>query len=1024
MRTRLWLAVPIGLALLIGVTELVGRPVALIHQQPKPVRLFIEAEDFKPVEGDWKVSDFGTNYYAATLAVSFLSRGRYLGAPEHGLSSKAVKEIDVPRDGSFELWARYEQPYDYSVEFDVLIEQDGKKVFERAYGRKDAPKLWPFKKGFQGQVLWDWGPGDNIVWEGRGAKVDLKKGKAKLTLGKGPQKEKQSARRNIDVLVLTDDQAGIEKQIKGASYLPLDGWLTQAGDVLLQAKNVEAAGDVAVKVGPCTEHSPYWVHVREWPANLWIGKAESPTALKPDQLLKPGESSPNVEVGRFFDTLNAFQWRVQALGADGKPLANRKIELAFSLPSASGKEELLRKDMFTTGPDGTVVFFLDSDLRRTKRIRTVDEDLEGLLKTVTAFPPKGKRPEKYLIYGLMGSSSGVQPGTKTAELVQSLELALGSNTLPLIAQPEKNGYVDVRHVATKDLKTWCEKLKADGKADRLKVVSMGDEIHIGGAAQSPQDDPAFRDFLKGKKLDAAELGLKALDDAKIELKDKSSKLYYYSHLFSFEKALQELKDRTDILEGNLGKHITCGANYSPHPHYWPKEGQWVRAFKRRAMTLPWGEDYVWQCPEASPQIIGYMLSALRCGAVDHNLPIHWYVMPHYPGTTPANLRRAYYTAIGHGAKQVNFFCATPLSVAYTENYVTSEATETWKTINDLVQETGMFEHIAFDAKTRQGDCALLISFAQDLWDNDPAYNHERKCLYLLLRQSGYTPDFITEEDIQSGALKKRNIRSVFIVGNHLETATAKVLKEFVKEGGSLGGYAGGGFLNEHNQPMTVLNEVYGVKDQKIERRDTVIMTKQQLPRLTPIDRVQTAMNQVKREFDAVGFKQTFVVSDGRIEGKYKDGSPAVIVKEYEKGVGMLFGSFVCSSCIRAGIPLRPFDRSTSPEGFNHFLPSDYDGELIDLATAPAGWGSARYDVITNEPAVETVVMDGPDGVAVSIINWLNEPQDLTLSVQFVPAQFTKVTSIQKGPLKGVTRRGVVIDFRLRVDVADMVLITK
>jgi hypothetical protein len=1017
-----------GLGLMVGIADLAGRPTTVMRQppvSPKPLRLIIEGEDFKPVEGDWQVQEFGTNYYAATLAVTFLSRGRYLGAPEQGVASRAVREIEVPRDGSFEVWARYEQPYDYSVEFELTVEQDGKAVFQRGYGRKDGPKLWAFKKGFQPQVLWDWGPGDNIVWEGRGTKVDLKQGKAKLYLTKGTQKDAQAARRNVDVIVLTDDQAGIEKQLKNATYLPLDGWLTQEGDVSLMVTNPAGEkGAIAVKVGPCTEHSPYWIHVRDWPKELWIGRKASEEPLPREWYLDPGQSYGDVEVGRFFDTLNAFQWRVQVIGEDGKPAANRRIQLSFGGPPKFGKADVIRQGVYTTGPDGSVVFFLDSDIRRTKRIRTVDEDLEGLLKTVVAFPPKGKRPEKYLMYGIMGATAGVAPNSRTAELVRDLELALGSNTLPIIQQPEKNGFIDVRDIPTKDLKAHCDRLKQDGTAARLKVVSLGDEIHIGGSAKSPDDDPAFRDFLKGKKLAPADLKLKSLDEAKIELKDKTSRLYYWSHLFSFEKALAELKERTDILEANLGKHLTIGANYSPHPYYWPKEGQWARAFKRRAMTLPWSEDYVWQVPEASPQIIGYMMAALRCGAVDHNLPIHWYVMPHYPGNTPDNLRRAYYSAIGHGAKQLNFFCATPLSVAYTENYVTSEATETWKTIHELVQETGLFEHVTFDAKTRQGDCALLLSFAQDLWDADPAYNHERKCLYLALRQSGYTVDFVTEEDIQNDALKKRKITSLFIVGNHLETATANVLKEWVKAGGALGGYAGGGFLNEHNEPMDVLKPVYGIKDQKIERRDTVIMTKQQLPRLQPLDRISTKINEVKRDCDALAFKQALVLGDAEVEGKYKDGSPAVVRKEYGNGVGMLFGSFVCSSYIRAGIPLRPFDRSTRPDGFNHFLPTDFDGELVDLVTAPAGWGSARYDVITTNPQVETVVMDGPNGVAVAIINWLPEPQDLTLTIQYIPAQFTKVTSLKKGPLAGVTRRGVVVDFKLRVDVTDMVLIER
>src|SRR5262249_15373888 len=150
-------------------------------------------------------------------------------------------------------------------------------------------------------------------------------------------------------------------------------------------------------------------------------------------------------------------------------------------------------------------------------------------------------------------------------------------------------------------------------------------------------------------------------------------------------------------------------------------------------------------------------------------------------------------------------------------------------------------------------------------------------------------------------------KSLFIVGNHLEAATAKVIKDWVKTGGSVGGYAGGGFLDEHNRPLDTLKEVYGIKDQKLERHDTVIMTKQELPRLVPLDRITGIAPTPKRSCDALAFKQTYVIDDAEVEAKYKDGSPAILQHEYGKGVGMLYGSFVASAYMRGAIPVLPFD---------------------------------------------------------------------------------------------------------------------
>ncbi|MER3415552.1 MAG: hypothetical protein C4297_04975 [Gemmataceae bacterium] len=1016
-RARCGALVSLGIVWGLLVGESVGHAQDAVDSSP--LRLFAEAEDFTVQTGDWKPLEWGTNYFADTLAITFLSRQRYLGAPEQGVPSVAYYDLPIPRDGSCDVWVRYEQPYDFSVEFDLEIQQDGKSLATIPFGRKAAPKLWPFRRGFVPMVLWDWGANDNIVWEKAPAAVALKRGVARLILRKGPQADKKAARRNVDVVLLTDDRAGVERQLKHAQYLPLDGWLTQAGQVYVQVHNPpDAPAPLVLKTGPCTQHSPYWVHVRDWPTQVWIGREETSKPPEPKQYLQPGERSPWVEVGKLFDTFNQFQWKVQTF-VGGRAQGGTRVRITFKLADALGGK-VLRDDLFQANPAGDIDFFLDADLKRTQRIRTVDEDLESLLAYIRSLPKRGRRPERFRIYGIMGASTALQLPGRTGQLAREIAVALGSNTLPEIAKPELNDAIDVRHVATKDLRAYLEKLRDQGALKRVKVVSLGDEIHIHGTAKSPDDDPAFRKFLAQKGLRPRDLDLNSLDDATVTLQDRNSKLYYYSHMFAFERELERIKERTDIIESILPKGATVGANYSPHPHYWPKEGQWVRAFRRRAMTLPWGEDYVWQVPEVSPQVIGYLLAAFRCGAREHRLPIHWYVMPHAPGNTPDNFRRAYYTAIAHGARQLNFFCATPLSVAYTENYVSSEARDMWRAIHQVVHETGLFEHVVYEADPRPAAVGLLISYAQDLWDTAPAYNHERKCLYLLLRQSGFAVDFVTEEDIQRGHIK--HLSTIYIVGNHLERATAQALKDWVRQGGVIAGIAGGGFLDEHNRPLDVLHEVYGIKNQAVDRRHPFILSKQNLYWLEPFDTITT--RETKRAYPAIGFKQTYdTLPQTTVLATFGDGSPAVLWNEYGKGMAFLYGSFLASAYIRQGLLPKPVERSPRPDSYNHFLPTDFDGQLADLVTAPVGAGSVRYDVITNEPLVEATVLEGRDALAVVLVNWTPAPKKVDLTVQYVPQGLTKVTSIQHGPLDA-TRIGVTVSFKLQVDVADVVLIEK
>ena len=194
--------------------------VAPAQEAPKPIRLIAEAEDFKVEKGPWQVVPYRENYYASTFAVSFLSRLGCLGAPEQldaGQSAIATQVIEVPRAGEFQVMARYEQPHNFSVEFTIEVVQGGKTVHRGDFGRLADPKIWALN-GHQRVPMeryW-WGGTDNIVWQQSGA-AKLAKGTATIRLVAGPQmdgtaKRAMAARRNVDVICLTDDTAGIEAQ--------------------------------------------------------------------------------------------------------------------------------------------------------------------------------------------------------------------------------------------------------------------------------------------------------------------------------------------------------------------------------------------------------------------------------------------------------------------------------------------------------------------------------------------------------------------------------------------------------------------------------------------------------------------------------------------------------------------------------------------------------------------------------------------------------------------------------------------
>src|SRR5262249_2528140 len=130
---------------------------------------------------------------------------------------------------------------------------------------------------------------DNIVWQQPGS-VKLAAGAAKLRLIATEQKDGDkprvnAAKRNVDVICLTNDKAGMEAQ-KKTSYLEIDGWLVQDGDLFGRFTNPkDGFGPVVPIIAPHDggQHSPYWIHVRDWPKATHVlksGRLTTPTAYR------------------------------------------------------------------------------------------------------------------------------------------------------------------------------------------------------------------------------------------------------------------------------------------------------------------------------------------------------------------------------------------------------------------------------------------------------------------------------------------------------------------------------------------------------------------------------------------------------------------------------------------------------------------------------------------------------------------------------------------------------------------------
>jgi hypothetical protein len=963
-----------------------GQPVSAVGE----TTLICEAEEFQTDDKGWQAKTLGTNYYAATFAISFLSRKAYLGAPEQGETTSAKLDVVVPKDGSYLALARYEAPFRFEAQFRLVIEQNGKKVLDRLYGARDNLRIWAFREKLKKEVGWPWGAVENFVWEGHDAAVNLKAGKATLTLIAGKQPE-PAARRNVDLIMLTSDQKQVKDRIDKENYLPLDGMLTQAEDVFLKVHNRPDGGDLNLTISHGIEHSPYWVHIRNW-------KAKNVAA-------KPGMSSDWVEVGSLLDSLSDGQW---TLTAAGKAL---HFDLEFGLKNADGKIETLRR---FSDLKGNVTFAYDGDTRYSRRIRLSEEVLYDLVAYLKKHKVEGPAPKRTLIYGYTFDARPADP-KYTAALDEFIKLmgatALGRSGVDnLTSDGLIRGYIDVRGVGTDKLEDYCKKLQAEKRADTIAVVSLGDEIGL--ALPPAKDDKGFRAWLQSKQMTPSDVDPAAGNDwdkitynpAPATAKTNPG-LFHWSKIYGFRYGIKNLKDRTDILRKYL-PNAGIGANFSPHhAHmYLGDTHHWISVFREGGMTMPWGEDYIWQVPVGSQQMNFIMLDMFRAAIKDKpGAKIHYYVMPHTPGNTTASWRRQFYGDLAHGAKVLNLFEFRPVQAAYTENHCSSPAM--YQEVRKGLHELGKFEDIIQDGKILPAQTGLWCSETADVWnDHKVPFDVAKRTLYITLRHQQTPLDFVVDGD------DLKSYKVLHLCDRHVSRSGSKMISDWVKAGGTLIATAGAGMVDEFNQPNKILRGLLGVEEKELEEAKEVIrFEKQDLPFAKPLANFASSGTPV------YGVRSKVELNGAESRGIFLDGLPAQTLNRVGNGSAYFFAYLPGLSYFKPALPLRPVDRGATDDSMAHFIPRNFAKALLTPAT------DLKLPVTCSENLVENTVIQAKQGTVISLINWSGVPQKSLKVTVNVPVS-TKQVSLASGGAVTLSNDNGKLVFTLDLEVADALIL--
>jgi len=1033
----------------------------LAAEQPRKPAVVAEGERFQPADDlGWAVRHQERSYATQAFGGMWVTHGGLLGAPAESDGSVAVQRVAVPEDGAYRVWSKYQSPPYFNYLHRVEIWQGGRKRFSHDYGRLDAERIYSFfGKTTYGlppkkQVWFTWGV-DHDAAEAPRSPVRLNKGQAEIKLIT-LENPSPGGDRYVDFVVLTTspDDTCIGWEQHGQAKSPFIYEALRATPIYLRFKN------------PARQpaRARLFTHFGHF---TW--SCAPKRGLVPDGPVAPGQWSPWVNINQIVElvTDEGLQLTLIDAAAEGRdanqapPLVGSNVAVPVEVAlDPSGRRSLGKLSV----PNGETIHFpIDITWNRERELR-LSKDIAAELIRQSKTTWRKAAPRKPRTIAFYGSFSRSDEPWAVA-----LKDALGYNTL----LPDQYEHLEVdgyfQHLRNEEaIRKYAEKLGPERR--NFRVCSFGDEIHIGGIDTSdPKYVEPFRAWLKRRGVTRDELGV-APEQATLT---GSKRLEWYARLFGAEERFADYRRLTDVARSAFGPQVLCGANYSPHHDvlYYGNHLQWIDAFKHRAMSMFWTEDYLFFAPEL-PQTISFMFARAHCATKYHRQPIHMYVMPHAPGQPADYFRRNAILSIGAGARHIDHFWVAPQE-DYSENYVSWQYPETFRAIFESIYDTAAVEPLLENARRRPARVAVVTGKATALNEDrarvdvaadwflrmchlagKPVQNVCRKdqqFLYFALRHAQHEVDLITEDDIVEGNVL-RNYGVVYFAGEWIDRRAVAKLDQWVQGGGVLYASTGLGHRNRFDEPEPGLLELLGVRAGPPKKNLYHVRPLLELPLAEPIDTITLeppAQTDAAPEADAPGesdapaegdtppeppaepdrieaiaFRQQLTPAspDVTVLGCFSDGSPAVTVREYGKGKAFAVGTAAGASYLKSGLRPVPWARGGRVNLYN---PADFPPAAVRFVRLGVDARPPARQVECSNPYVEALLLDNPQGTLVTLVNWTNQPlvESLTVTVR-LPSAPREIFSVARQKKLASQFEGGQLTFTVDLADADFVMLKK
>ncbi|MCH2118019.1 MAG: hypothetical protein MK161_10020 [Pirellulales bacterium] len=957
-------------ALSVGLFFAAPFAMAQVDEVVHPNVIVAEGEKFTPQdEGGWKRLRQDDTWASHSYGAMWVTHGALLGAPATSAGSVATQTVNVPAAGQYRVWSKYQSMPYFSYPHKVEVVQDGKVVFSHTYGKPGAPRIYSFSGAYQmkpiGELWWPWGV-DHDAAEAPEDLVNLEAGPAEIRLVSVRGQvdgESRAEDTMVDFVLLTDNPTDDYRGYRPYEAASPFTWeAVSATKLYLRFKNTTGEAASLTIHKPIGHYQPVYT---DWK------KQFSETA-------PAGQWSKWANIGPEINLLHDEGLRLSVEGAATVPvqfaLDAEGDQIVGDVEVVNGEAVIIPMEI-TWDPDAVVK-------TTAQHAREVVDACRNQWRTANG----GQKPQHLAYFGAM--------------TIDEVKDALGYNT----ELPDEYEHLPLHgrfcHTWTADQVRQAADLIQDKASQR--VISFGDEIGIGEVDyESPEIQAKFTQWLQQKGITAKDLGENPAEARPV--KNGHPRLVWYSTLFNQEERFGEFRRRTELTKQLFGDQVLTGANYSPHhlalcygPVY-----QWVDIFKHHGMTMFWGEDYIFSIPEV-PQILSWMLATARCGVKYHDLPIHWYVMPHGPGQEPEILRRNMVFCIGAGASHIDSFLVGPMEQT-TENYVGWGRRENLRVLHESIFDSAEAESLHVGAKIRPARVAIVLSKATDYnesqlnvpkaldpfvsrCDNGPEQINQIICrkdqqmLYLALRHAQFGVELVTEDDIVDLDVLDR-FDVVYFAGEWIDHRIVPLLDAWVEQGGVLYATAGIGHLNEFTEPAPEMLSLLGLKEVETQKNLYMVRTLLELPLAKPIDQIRwEADGGAGQTIDAVGMRQRLVPDGARVLGRWSDGTAAVTVRRHGRGKAFAVGTLAGNSYMKSALREQPFSRGGHKTLYH---PTDFDPEATRLVRLGIDAVDLEREVECSNPFVEANLLDSEQGTLLTLVNWSNDPQlkDLTVTLK-------------------------------------------